>query len=128
GRFDVLPLTVDDWSFSDEHDLAAVPIDYNSARKYLFVSTNQFLTQRIAAEEDVGIGDEVFMVGRVISHDGTQKNSPSVRWSHISMMPGEPIYHASNVRARRITSNAGALKASQPASRWAASSRGDPDA
>src|SRR5438876_12389505 len=39
----------------------------------------------------MGIGDEVFMVGRFINHEGTQQNKPSVRFGHIAMMPGEPI-------------------------------------
>lgn len=96
GRFDVLPFSSDDWLLSTEHDLAVVPIEYDAAYKYLFVSTSMFLTKDITKEHDVGIGDEVFMVGRFISHDGKQRNSPSVRWGHISMMPSELVHHPSN--------------------------------
>jgi hypothetical protein len=36
-------------------------------------------------------GDEVFMVGRFISYEGTQQNTPSARFGNISMMPIEPL-------------------------------------
>ncbi|HEV3258374.1 MAG TPA: hypothetical protein VG013_15955 [Gemmataceae bacterium] len=97
GKFDVIPLTYGDWVSSDEHDIAVAPISYNKAHKYLFVSViDKFLTKDIAKECDVGIGDEVFMVGRLVNHDGKQRNSPSLRWGHISMMPFEPVYHPTN--------------------------------
>jgi hypothetical protein len=96
GHFDVLSDLTGSWIFSKEHDLAVVPIDFNRAHRYLFLSTKMFLTEQIAATHDIGIGDEVFMIGRFISHDGKQRNSPSVRWGHISMMPGEAVRHPSN--------------------------------
>lgn len=103
GRFDVLQLVQDDWTFSDKHDLAVVPIEYAKAHKYLFVGTSAFLTEKLAATHDIGIGDDVFMVGRFISHDGTQRNSPSARFGYVSMMPGEPIHHPSNPSCEQIS-------------------------
>jgi hypothetical protein len=35
----------------------------------------------------------VFMVGRVITHEGKQKNLPSARFGNITMMPVEPLRH-----------------------------------
>ena len=103
GRFDVLPFTSDDWAFSFEHDLAVVPIEYNKAHNYLFVTTELFLTKEKAAHHDVGIGDEVFMVGRFISHDGKQRNSPSIRSGRVAMMPGEPVHHPSNPTHEQVS-------------------------
>ncbi len=97
GRCDVVPFSPDDWTYSDTDDLAIVPIKHDPAYKYLSVGTEAFLTPEVAQERDVGIGDEVFMVGRFVSHDGTQQNSPSVRYGHVSMMPGEPVHHPSNL-------------------------------
>jgi hypothetical protein len=83
----VIPLRRSEWIRDDDHDIAVAPIDFKKGVKYLFVSTERFLTQDVAVEFDVGIGDDVFMVGRFIDHEGRQQNNPSVRWGHVAMMP-----------------------------------------
>ena len=40
-----------------------------------------------------GPGDDCFMVGRFVTHAGTQKNLPTARFGNISMMPLEKIRH-----------------------------------
>jgi len=45
---------------------------------------------------EIGPGDEVFIVGRFINHEGKQgkqRNLPSLRFGNIAMMPWEPIKH-----------------------------------
>jgi hypothetical protein len=96
GTHDVIDLTTNDWIYTSDQDIAVVPITHNPAHKYLFVSVTKFLTKDFAAMADVGIGDEVFMVGRLVHHDGQQRNIPSVRWGHISIMPLEPSKHPTN--------------------------------
>jgi hypothetical protein len=99
GGFAVIDATLGDWVCSDDHDLAVLPIPYREHHRFLSVSTDSFLTRQTAARHDVGIGDEVFMVGRFVSHDGKQRNLPSVRFGHISMMPSasERGRHPSNL-------------------------------
>jgi hypothetical protein len=93
----VIPAQIDDWTCSEEDDLAILPIEHRKYYTYMCINTDAFLTKEIAFQEaDVGIGDEVFMVGRFMSHDGKQKNSPSLRWGHISTIPDKPVYHPSN--------------------------------
>jgi hypothetical protein len=87
----VIPIYADDWTESPRHDIAIVPIAFEPGLKYLFVDTTRFLTQQKSAMHDVGIGDEVFMVGRFINHEGRQRNNPSVRWGHIGMMPVDVV-------------------------------------
>ena len=41
--------------------------------------------------QGVGIGDDVFVVGRFINHEGRQKNSPTARFGCIAQMPNEPV-------------------------------------
>jgi hypothetical protein len=41
---------------------------------------------------DIGIGDEAFVVGRFINHEGKQRNTPTARTGIISQMPIEPIH------------------------------------
>jgi hypothetical protein len=40
----------------------------------------------------LGVGEEVFMVGRFINHQGAEENIAAVRFGSISVMP-EPIYN-----------------------------------
>jgi hypothetical protein len=40
---------------------------------------------------NVGVGDDVIMVGRFVGHDGKQRNQPLVRFGNIAMMPGEHV-------------------------------------
>jgi hypothetical protein len=87
ARTSVFPFCTDDWTLSDDHDLAVVPIDFVTGLKYLFIDTTRILTEEKSAMHDIGIGDDVFMVGRFINHEGKLQNNPSIRWGHIGMMP-----------------------------------------
>ena len=40
---------------------------------------------------NIGIGSPVFMIGRLMNHEGRFMNTPAVRFGRISMMPGEPV-------------------------------------
>jgi hypothetical protein len=45
----------------------------------------------MAEELRIGLGDDLFMVGRFINHDGKERNIPVLRFGTIAMMPEEPI-------------------------------------
>jgi trypsin-like peptidase len=93
GGFDCLETNGDRWHKFKSVDLAILPIDIEDStlRRYRLslVSLKDFVS---SAERRNGIfvGDEVFMVGRFISHEGKQRNTPSVRYGNISMMYPEP--------------------------------------
>ena len=40
---------------------------------------------------DVGPGDEVFFVGRFVTHEGRTRNLPTARFGNIAMLPHEPV-------------------------------------
>lgn len=63
----------------EHHEMALIPDDW-------------FITPEINYEYDIGPGDEVFMVGRFINHQGLLSNLPALRFGSISLMP-EPIKH-----------------------------------
>src|SRR5207237_1083251 len=42
-------------------------------------------------DQKVGVGDDIYMIGRFVNHEGRAKNTPSARFGNISMMPGEAI-------------------------------------
>jgi hypothetical protein len=52
-----------------------------------------FVTPEFIAKYNVGPGDDVFMVGRFVNHEGRQKNAPSIRFGTIAQMDEEPIRH-----------------------------------
>ena len=49
-------------------------------------------------ELNAGVGDDVFMLGRFISHQGVQLSQPLARFGNISMMPGEPVLDGRNFK------------------------------
>lgn len=52
------------------------------------------LLDRGIRELNVGVGDDVFMLGRFVSHSGNQKNHPLARFGNLAMMPSEDIRDA----------------------------------
>lgn len=89
GTFDLLETNRQRWIWHDD-DVAVYPIDLDpEIHKFAAVSLREFVTEETVHR--FFPGDEVFMVGRFVSHEGTQQNKPSVRFGNISMMPGDPM-------------------------------------
>lgn len=89
---DIIPLDAAKWyRHPSGDDLAICPIKLSSRHRTKAISTKQFLTKKIIESYDIGPGDEVFIVGRFVNHEGKQRNLPSVRFGNISQMPWEPI-------------------------------------
>jgi hypothetical protein len=89
------PMPIDDraWVFHpDGDDIAICPIlfDYQNMR-YRCVPRESLLDREIVAKYNIGPGDDTFMVGRFINHEGTQQNLPTVRFGCIAQMPLEPV-------------------------------------
>lgn len=82
-----------DWNVHpDGDDLAVLPIPMNPKEfRRMSIGPDRFVTQHLIVDEDIGIGDDTIMVGRFIGHDGRQRNTPSVRFGNIAMMPHEKI-------------------------------------
>jgi hypothetical protein len=55
------------------------------------IQSNLIMSEDKASAVRLGIGDDVFMVGRFINHEGKQQNAPLVRFGTIAQMPSEPI-------------------------------------
>jgi hypothetical protein len=73
--------------YSAVDDLAVYSVDFVPEAKFTFIPIEEFVPQNNL----LGPGDEVFMVGRFVTHEGKQKNTPAVRFGNIAMLPGEPI-------------------------------------
>jgi hypothetical protein len=70
-------------------DSPSFPIQFTT--KVIEYRINSFVTRQQIQELDIGPGDDVFTVGRFVSHEGKQQNTPVVRFGNIAQMPIEPI-------------------------------------
>ncbi len=89
GSPDIIELMPDDWVKHPTADLMAVCIFDKvqlATHKAKWVEFEKGLLNREKIQRyNVGIGDDVCMVGRFIGHDGKKINRPSVRFGNISM-------------------------------------------
>jgi hypothetical protein len=97
GLTDILETAITHWHFTDDQDIAVCPLALApSHHKFKCVPANKFLTKETVLKENIGPGDDIFLVGRFMNHEGRQCNTPTVRFGNLSMMPLEPVGHASN--------------------------------
>ena len=95
GDVDILSLDVHHWTpHPDGDDIAVSLIGLKAeVHKFRVIPLDAFITSKIIDEHIIGPGDEAFMVGRFVNHQGKQRNIPSVRFGNISMMPWEALQH-----------------------------------
>jgi hypothetical protein len=99
GPPDIFELDVDQWFFDGRHDIAVYPINVNHEIHITTVLHSRMLvTREQISESQIGPGDDVFMVGRFMDHDGGQVNQPALRFGNISMDP-TPIKQENGVVA-----------------------------
>ena len=92
GKSDVINYSLADWRMHpDGHDVAVCPIPVYPHHKLGGVPDEYFITEQSVAEWNIGPGDNVFVMGRFINHEGKQKNTPALRFGNIAMSPDEPI-------------------------------------
>jgi hypothetical protein len=93
GKTDVLETDERSWVHhpsGDDLSICLVSFDPNLF-KFHFIPRANFLTREIIESLNVGPGDEVFVVGRFVNHEGKQQNRPTARFGFIGQMPYEPI-------------------------------------
>lgn len=94
GGIDTISTTWDNWIRpGNDDDVVVAPIDIGEDFQWWSVGTETFINQELIDVYRIGIGDEAFLVGRLVTHDGRQKNRPVVRFGNISLMadPTEKI-------------------------------------
>lgn len=92
GGFDVIETKLDDWKFhSLGSDLAICSIEISNDYDCSFLNPEFLLTNEFMEKYNVGVGDDVFMVGNFQSRSGRTKNIPTVRFGNIAQMPVEPM-------------------------------------
>jgi len=83
GTFDIRKHDPSEWLFDTKYDIAVIPLRPSPSLQLQQVLGDQFVTE----DYDIGIGDDVFMVGRFVDHDGVATNRPALRFGNISIMP-----------------------------------------
>lgn len=94
GGLETIKTKPDDWTHNPKgNDVAVVPVDMGTAFKWWSVGTDIFITREIIDIYRMGLGDEAFLVGRLVNHAGKQRNVPVARFGNLSLMadPNEPI-------------------------------------
>jgi hypothetical protein len=93
GKHAVIPTEPNAWSFHEEgDDLAVCLISFDwQSMQYNYVPINSFLTKEIIKKFNIGPGDEAFVVGRFVNHEGKQYNLPTARFGCVAQLPWEPV-------------------------------------
>ena len=93
GKLDCIPTKTTEWRLHpDGLDIAVRQIMLSPEYDYNFVSTDMFfITPEIVRQRWIGPGDDAFMVGRFIGHDGKLGNLPTARFGNIARMNSEPL-------------------------------------
>lgn len=92
GKTDTIALDHAKWYLHPQgDDIAICPISLSSLHRVKHLRSDAFITKETIDGFDIGPGDECFIVGRFVNHEGRQRNLPSVRFGNISQMPWEPI-------------------------------------
>lgn len=90
GGIDCFDLGPEDWKFSPhgaDIAIAFFPFLRLGIHQVTALLTKLLLDQNDINDLEIGPGDNVFMLGRFVDHDGAGSNVPSARFGHISVMP-----------------------------------------
>ena len=92
GHSETFDLGPENWEFDVNagHDVAVAPLRFgpHSEIKFSMAHVDGFATrEQFKGEKCLGVGDDVFMVGRFVDHDGGPTNQPAARFGHVSIGP-----------------------------------------
>jgi hypothetical protein len=94
GDTDCIVTEKDNWvPHPDGDDVAIYPLSLQGDFKSHSVPMEWFADRECIETYNLGYGDDVFLVGRLIAQSGRQKNTPVVRFGNISLSadPTEPV-------------------------------------
>jgi hypothetical protein len=91
GAPEILDLDQNDWhAHPGGDDLAATCLMLaleTSVHKISFIAEERFVQEAQIDEFQIGVGDDIFMIGRFVNHQGDSTNLPAVRFGNVSVMP-----------------------------------------
>ncbi len=81
-----------DWILSDTSDVGVIPIlELPDGSEVRTIGDQMAVTDETIRDKNIGIGDELLVVGLFTRHSGKQRNLPILRGGMISAMPSEPL-------------------------------------
>jgi hypothetical protein len=89
GGTDIFELDPSEWHFVPKGpDLAIADVQFDQrVHKIVYLHSNMLVTNDQINAANIGPGEDIFMIGRFMDHDGGDENVPAVRFGHISVMP-----------------------------------------
>jgi hypothetical protein len=92
GPPEIFEFESDEWGFVPGGDgLAVIRVPITGrprgTHRATCIPSNLFVTPEMIQHEQLGAGEDVFMIGRFVDHDGGSTNMPTVRFGNISAMP-----------------------------------------
>jgi hypothetical protein len=101
GGTDVLEIPPSSWVDHPDGDDISVAVIEATDPSWTITAlewSDLAITQPRMDELNMGVGDEVFMLGRFIAHGGVEQNQPLARFGNIAMMPGDRVLDANWLR------------------------------
>ena len=95
GNYQLIKTNKDDWVYHPYGDDLAICSFYLGEKSFdvLYVQSDFIITKSFIDQKNVGVGDDVFMLGRFRVHSGTKRVLPTAMFGCIAQMPREPLYH-----------------------------------
>ncbi|MEP7038872.1 MAG: serine protease [Acidobacteriota bacterium] len=89
NKTEIFEIVSDNWEFHPTSDIAIafILLKDSSSLKYHYFADDMLFTREMIKDFDIGLGEDVYMVGRFVHHAGKIINLPSVRSGIISAMP-----------------------------------------
>lgn len=92
GSISTINTSPDEWLLAENDDIAIRSVALSARRhQFTYITEEYLLWDGDHKDYDLGPGDHCFIVGRFIHHDGTLRNTPSVRFGQIAQSPNELI-------------------------------------
>jgi hypothetical protein len=96
---DIFEFGPEEWHFLPAYDIAVIPMPLNAqSHKAAMVPVHAFVQKELFTADLLGVGNDVFMIGRFVDHDGGQTNRPAARFGNISVLPS-PIQQPNRKKA-----------------------------
>jgi hypothetical protein len=73
----------------DGDDLAVYPFSMRRHHDWFVVRSSELVTKTMMRAHDIGPGDDVYMIGRFLYHDGRESNTPAARFGNLAIMPSK---------------------------------------
>lgn len=79
------------WLLSEKADVAVLQIEDDQSAELLVLPPNMFVTDLLVRDKQIGLGDEVFVIGLFREVYGKKRNFPIIRSGMIASMLSEPL-------------------------------------